>query len=206
MRTSHQLRVIILLMLAIAIARPALAQRTTTSGEFVTEPPTLVSLGFEWRIAGDDNRNATVDVSFRKKSEPSWRPAELSARTFCTFAREFSSISGKGRPRENDADPDTVLPVYSSDRAIRSSEAVAPDEWARGTRGRKAVRPGHAAASTDGHVAHDADRLASPRVRRAAAARAVRSVGTASPVPKYISSGVCPRNAECGRTRLCSST
>jgi hypothetical protein len=75
MRTSHQLRVIVLLMLAIAIARPALAQRTTTSGEFVTEPPTLVSLGFEWRIAGDDNRNAKVDVSFRKKSEPSWRPA-----------------------------------------------------------------------------------------------------------------------------------
>ena len=75
MRTSHQLRVIVLLMLAIAIARPALAQRTTTSGEFVTEPPTLVSLGFEWRIAGDDNRNAKVDVSFRKKSEPSWHPA-----------------------------------------------------------------------------------------------------------------------------------
>src|ERR1700732_2276981 len=70
MRTSHQLRVIVLLMLAIAIARPALAQRTPTSGEFVTEPPTLVSLGFEWRIAGDDNRNAKVDVSFRKKSEP----------------------------------------------------------------------------------------------------------------------------------------
>jgi len=28
----------------------------------------------------------------------------------------------------------------------------------------------------------------------------------ASPVPKYISSGVYPRNAECGSTRLCSST
>src|ERR1700688_1145037 len=75
MRTSHQLRVVVLLMLAIAIARPALAQRTTTSGEFVTEPPTLVSLGFEWRIVGDDNRNAKVDVSLRKKREPSWRPA-----------------------------------------------------------------------------------------------------------------------------------
>jgi hypothetical protein len=62
--------------------------------------------------------------------------------------------------------------------------------------GRRSARLGHAAASTDGQVAHDADRLASPRVRRAAAARAVRSVGTASPVPKYISSGVCPRNAD----------
>jgi hypothetical protein len=34
----------------------------------------------------------------------------------------------------------------------------------------------------------------------------VRSAGTASPRPKYISSGVCPRNAEWGSTRLCSWT
>ena len=71
---------------------------------------------------------------------------------------------------------------------------------------RRSALHGHAAASTDGHVAHDADRLASTRVRRAAAARDLRSAGTASPVPKYISSGVCPQNAECGSTRLCSST
>src|SRR5580704_16555527 len=51
------------------------AQNTTTAGEFIAEPPTLVSLGFEWRIVGDDNRNAKVEVSFRKKNEPSWRPA-----------------------------------------------------------------------------------------------------------------------------------
>ena len=31
--------------------------------------------------------------------------AELSARTFCTFPREFSSFRRQGRPRENDADP-----------------------------------------------------------------------------------------------------
>ena len=37
-----------------------------TVKEFITEPPTLVSLGFEWRIAGDDNRNATVSVSHRR--------------------------------------------------------------------------------------------------------------------------------------------
>jgi hypothetical protein len=65
---------------------------------------------------------------------------------------------------------------------------------------------GHATASIDGHVAQAADRLALTRARRAAAARDARSAGTASPVPKYISSGVCPRNAECGSTRLCSST
>jgi hypothetical protein len=52
---------------------------------------------------------------------------------------------------------------------------------------RRSALHGHAAASTDGHVSHDADRFASTRLRRAAAAREVRSAGTASPVPKYIS-------------------
>ncbi len=51
------------------------AQNTTTAGEFTTEPATLVSLGFEWRISGDDNRNAKVDVSYRKMGETNWRPA-----------------------------------------------------------------------------------------------------------------------------------
>jgi hypothetical protein len=37
---------------------------STTSGEFITEPPTFISLGFEWRITGDQNRNAHVDVKF----------------------------------------------------------------------------------------------------------------------------------------------
>jgi hypothetical protein len=64
----------------------------------------------------------------------------------------------------------------------------------------------HAAASMEGHLPQAADRLASTRARRAAAAHAARSAGTASPRAKYISSGVCPRNAECGRTVLCSWT
>ncbi|MGB6500493.1 MAG: hypothetical protein WBG19_03715, partial [Thermoplasmata archaeon] len=48
-------------------------QNATTVGEFQIDPPTLVSLGFEWRISGDDNRNARVDVTFRKKGEQQWR-------------------------------------------------------------------------------------------------------------------------------------
>ena len=36
-------------------------------GKFVIEPPTLINLGFEWYIEGDDNRDATVDVWYRKK-------------------------------------------------------------------------------------------------------------------------------------------
>jgi len=48
---------------------------STTAGDFWVEPPTLQSLGFEWRIKGDDNRNASVAVSYRKKGDSSWRKA-----------------------------------------------------------------------------------------------------------------------------------
>jgi hypothetical protein len=37
------------------------------------ERPTLICLGFEWQISGDDNRNATVDVSFRRAGESNWK-------------------------------------------------------------------------------------------------------------------------------------
>jgi hypothetical protein len=58
-------------------AVPALAQEgnAVTAGAFTVDRPTLVSLGFEWRIAGDANRNASVAVSYRKKGESKWRQA-----------------------------------------------------------------------------------------------------------------------------------
>src|SRR5437762_560515 len=42
-------------------------------GELVIEHPTLINLGFEWVIQGDDNRNANVDVSYRKQGETVWK-------------------------------------------------------------------------------------------------------------------------------------
>jgi hypothetical protein len=53
----------------------ASAQTATTSGEFKVERPTLVSLGFDWWISGDDNRNARVNVTYRKKDENGWHNA-----------------------------------------------------------------------------------------------------------------------------------
>ena len=41
------------------------AANGVTPGQFVIEPATLICLGFEWDITGDDNRNATVTVSYR---------------------------------------------------------------------------------------------------------------------------------------------
>src|SRR5215831_3620114 len=53
-------------------AGAAAAANATRPGEFVVEPPTLINLGFEWFIDGDDNRNATVAVSYRKVGESRW--------------------------------------------------------------------------------------------------------------------------------------
>jgi hypothetical protein len=45
------------------------------TGELLIEPPTLINLGFEWFIQGDENRNASVAVSFRKAGDATWKPA-----------------------------------------------------------------------------------------------------------------------------------
>jgi hypothetical protein len=55
--------------------RSIAAQNKVTPGEFVVEPATLINLGFEWFIDGDDNRNATVEVRYRKKGESAWKRA-----------------------------------------------------------------------------------------------------------------------------------
>src|SRR2546422_481754 len=45
------------------------------AGELVIDPPTLINLGFEWVIEGDENRNAKVEVSYRKQGSGPWKPA-----------------------------------------------------------------------------------------------------------------------------------
>ena len=64
-----------LVLLTFVFATSAWSQTKTVAGDFVIEPATLVSLGFEWKISGDDNRNAHVDVTYRKKGEAQWRKA-----------------------------------------------------------------------------------------------------------------------------------
>jgi len=61
----------------IAAGAPRAADRNAvTAGEFVVDPPTLINLGFEWFIDGDDNRNAVVDVSYRKQGAAEWKQAQ----------------------------------------------------------------------------------------------------------------------------------
>jgi hypothetical protein len=49
------------------------AENAVTAGAVVVERPTLICLGFEWDIQGDDNRNATVALSFRPSGSPTWK-------------------------------------------------------------------------------------------------------------------------------------
>jgi hypothetical protein len=64
------------LLAAIAVAQPpAPAAARVTPGELIVDPPTLINLGFEWLIEGDANRNAAVEVSYRKSGETAWKPA-----------------------------------------------------------------------------------------------------------------------------------
>ncbi len=61
----------------LALLCPALsfAGAGTMPGDLRVEPPTLQSLGFEWRISGDANHNASVAVTYRKTGDTIWRQA-----------------------------------------------------------------------------------------------------------------------------------
>ena len=65
-----------LIAAALGLAVPlgsAEAGNRVNSGVFTVERPTLVSLGFEWMIDGDDNRNSVVEISYRKVGQSEWR-------------------------------------------------------------------------------------------------------------------------------------
>lgn len=56
-------------------AAPEKAVNSITPGKFTVEPPTLICAGFEWLMQGDDNSNASVEVSYRKKGATEWKKA-----------------------------------------------------------------------------------------------------------------------------------
>src|SRR5437763_16919181 len=72
--TLYAIRLFSLCLLGLAgLAQAAEATIKTKPGELVIDPPTLINLGFEWLIEGDDNRNAAVEVSYRRKGESQWQ-------------------------------------------------------------------------------------------------------------------------------------
>src|ERR1700722_1636099 len=58
---------------ALLASPPAHATDSVSAGVLTVERPTLMSAGFDWRIAGDDNDNAKVEVAYRKKGDQAWK-------------------------------------------------------------------------------------------------------------------------------------
>ena len=86
------------------LAGPAMAAQTSNGvapGDFWTEPSTLLSLGFEWRIQGDENHNAKVEVSYRKKGEQQWHNA-------MPLVRSQHEYVGPSGPARTDFHPDPM--------------------------------------------------------------------------------------------------
>src|SRR5512132_3283535 len=67
------MRPLVLVFLAAGVV--CAQQNAVTPGRFHVEHPTLLNLGFEWAIDGDVNRNAAVEVRFRKVGTAAWRSA-----------------------------------------------------------------------------------------------------------------------------------
>src|SRR5215813_2741370 len=68
----------LLLVAGLSYSSPRAALATNnkvTAGEFLVEGPTLINLGFEWFVEGDDNRNASVEVRYRKVGDAGWKQA-----------------------------------------------------------------------------------------------------------------------------------
>ena len=60
-------------LVLLVASRTARAGNAVKPGELIVEPPALICLGFEWRVQGDDNKNAEVAVDFRRTGDGEWR-------------------------------------------------------------------------------------------------------------------------------------
>ena len=70
--------IVLVISLIDGLAQPptqALVGNRTKIGDFIIEPTTLRCAGFEWKIYGDENRNASVTVHYRKKGSTEWKEA-----------------------------------------------------------------------------------------------------------------------------------
>lgn len=70
MRNVGMLALAILLLVSVSAQTPT---NVAQPGATIVEPPTTTALGVEWRIQGDDNRNASVGLAWRRTGETAWR-------------------------------------------------------------------------------------------------------------------------------------
>jgi len=107
--------------LGLAGAQPARAENATTAAALMVERPTLISAGYEWRITGDDNRNAKVAVTYRKKGESNWHNAIAPLRL------NGELIQGRGAQAQPGEPP---VPFDPNDPAVIATRYIAPNMFA----------------------------------------------------------------------------
>ena len=69
------IRSVALILVILGAGRAACGGNASAAGRLTEELPTIKCLGFRWLIGGDDNRNATVRVEYRKAGSGRWRRA-----------------------------------------------------------------------------------------------------------------------------------
>jgi len=62
-----------LFLLGCLLSPVLVAQERVIAGDVYVEPPTLISLGLEWPISGDDDRDATVTLEYRPLGGSVWQ-------------------------------------------------------------------------------------------------------------------------------------
>jgi hypothetical protein len=72
-RSAYCIAAIAVIAFCAAAAVAAPTDLRVTPAEFVVDHPTLINLGFEWIIDGDANRNASVEVSYRRQGDSEWK-------------------------------------------------------------------------------------------------------------------------------------
>ncbi len=66
---------VLILILGFSLLSPSRSENATIPGDISTPYPTITCLAVEWLIAGDDNENGKVEVSYRVAGDEKWLPA-----------------------------------------------------------------------------------------------------------------------------------
>ncbi|HSF48747.1 MAG TPA: right-handed parallel beta-helix repeat-containing protein, partial [Burkholderiales bacterium] len=82
-------------------------------GAIAQEPATLHALGFRWPIVGDHNRNARIDVAYRRAASEDWRAAYPLFRVNPDHVSSYNAVAGGVLFAGSvvDLDPDTAYEV-----------------------------------------------------------------------------------------------
>src|SRR6478735_4353199 len=142
------------------VSATSLAANSTVAGEPLMEPPTLISLGIEWPIQGDDNRNAAVTVEYRKKGEAAWKRALDLLRlqgeeSFLRGALDYKApnmFSGSIFDLQEDSDYEIRLSLSDPDGAVPETAAGSGTKVERTIAARTRAEPRPASGGRVYHV------------------------------------------------------